>query len=45
MTNFATNVRSNGTTVSYEASSMSEAYLVMELLTMAANGVRSQVEA
>jgi D-amino peptidase len=38
-------VRSNGTTVSYKASSMSEAYLVMELLTMAANGVRSQVEA
>ena len=38
-------VRSNGTTVSYKASSMSEAYLVIELLTMAANGVRSQVEA
>jgi D-amino peptidase len=38
-------VRTNGTTVSYKASSMSEAYLVMELLIMAANGVRSQVEA
>jgi D-amino peptidase len=37
-------IRSNGTTVGYKASSMSEAYLVIELLIMAANGVRSQVE-
>lgn len=37
-------LRSNGTTVSFTAQSMSDAYLVMELLIMAAQGVRSQVE-
>ena len=43
--NLPNSVRSNGTTVTYKASTTSEAYLVMELLIMAASGVRSQVEA
>lgn len=33
----------NGTTVSYKATSISEAYKVMQLLMMAAQGVRNQV--
>jgi D-amino peptidase len=34
----------DGTTISFEATSMSEAYRVMQLLVMAAQGVRSQVD-
>jgi len=36
--------RVNGTTISFEATTISEAYMVMQLLTMAAQGVRSQVD-
>ena len=36
--------RVDGTTVSFEASTVSEAYMVMQLLMMAAQGVRAQVD-